>query len=139
MMKSIAATLFAGICAFAFVLPAAAEPVGGAPGDIGPSPAPWLTDAVDRSSKITKPFVARAATAEVQVVELPFEPVVERRPSFLEEAFEAFRRARTAAQSAVAGDPRAMAKLGAEGFALNDVLAVTEAEDGSVTVFVGAA
>ena len=107
-------------------------------------PATWLqfraalADVKSDEAKTGKAFTAVAKQTPVQdiaVIELPVDPDKIDVPA----AFVvAFGEALEAARSAVAAEPRVEAALQQKGFATDDVLALTKASNGSITVFVGA-
>jgi hypothetical protein len=139
-MRPVASYIAAGIAALTLSLPAIA-----AEGWQSDKPASWLElraaiagvepDDVKASNTFTA-AARQAPASDVAVVELPVEPEEITVPA----AFVvAFGEVLEAAQKAATTEPRVYAALQQKGFAADDVLAVTKADNGSITVFVGAA
>ncbi len=138
-MRPVASYIAAGIAALALSLPA-----GAAEGWGSDKPASWLefraaVGDIELDHMKTGSTLAAAAkqapASDVAIVELPVEPQEIKVPAAFVVAFgEALEAARKAATS----EPRLYAALQQKGFAADDVLAVTRADDGSITVFVGA-
>jgi hypothetical protein len=139
-MRSAVPYLAVIVAALGVTLPSAA-----ADGWQSHEPATWLqfraalADVKSDEAKAGKAFTAVAKQTPAQnvaVIELPVDPdKIDVPAAFL----VAFGEALEAARSAVAAEPRVEAALQQKGFAADDVLALTKADNGSITVFVGTA